>query len=183
MEVSGLRAGRGYPQLKRESDVFRRLVVLVVISSSLLLVGAGTAWAPRVHLLPGYSGECAALVNGEEFEGTFQGQASVEAYEAKENTVVATILLNGTCTVAGRTFSLADAVSSTPVTVTDASCRELRLQLGEALAKDVIVDLSGDEILLTPERRDKGIFCRIAKARVRRSPANLAADLNTLLNR
>ena len=163
--------------------MFRRLIGLFVISGALLLVTAGAAWAPRVHLLPGYTGECTAQVNGQEIDGIFQGQASVEAYEGKEDAVVATILLNGTCTVAGRAFSLADAVSSTLVTVAGASCDELRLQLGEALAKDVVVDLSDDEIVLTPERRDRGLFCRIAKARIKQSPARLAADLNILLNR
>jgi hypothetical protein len=149
----------------------------------MLLVSAGAAWAPRVHLLPGYTGDCAAQVQGEEVDGTFQGQASVESYEAKEDAVVATILVNGSCAVAGETFALADVVSSTIVSVTETSCDELRLQLGEALVKDVVIDLSDDEIVLTPEKRDRGIFCRIAKARTRQSPTKLAADLNTLLAR
>ena len=183
MEQTGPRAGWGHTQQERESDVFRRLIALSLVSGALVLVSAGAAWAPRVHLLPGYTGDCTAQVEGEDVAGTFQGQASVDHYEAKADAVVATILVNGSCTVPGEVFSIADAISSTVVSVAAASCSELRLQLGDAPVKDVIVDLSEDEIVLSAEKRDRGIFCRIAKARGMQSPAKLAADLNTLITR
>ncbi len=163
--------------------MFRRITGLIVISAALVVAAAGPAWAPRVHLLPGYTGPCTAQVEGAVVSGSFNGQASVVSYDAKENTLTATILVNGTCTAAGQPFSIADATSSTQATVTAASCTELRIRLGAAPVKDVVVDLSGADMVLIAEKRDRGLFCRIANARLKQGAARTAADLNALLNR
>ncbi|MDQ3986380.1 MAG: hypothetical protein M3280_07775 [Actinomycetota bacterium] len=161
--------------------MLKRIAVSVLIALvGLISLLPGTAWAPRVKGLPGYTGPCRVLLEDDSIvEGRFLGDIFVLNYEARGSDLLANLSITGACTANGEPYSLSDAPATAPVTILKSNCNRLDIRLGEATARTTItVDLSGEDMKSTGEKTDRDVLCQIARNRKKGSPALIADLLN-----
>jgi hypothetical protein len=145
---------------------------------ALALLVPGTAWAPRVKGLPGYTGPCTMEVSGTEANGVFLGDVFVQSYEAKDGSILANVSLTGSCRVGETAQGVTDAQAATPVTFEKANCKHLVVRLGTVVVRDIQVDLSGATMDSTGGKGDKVLLCAVAKSLKKGLLAQAASLLN-----
>jgi hypothetical protein len=160
-----------------------RAGALALATTMILGIGAGTAWAPRVKLLPAAGTPC--MVDLE--KGDFQGSFGLQSFAVQNGVAVAIGSLVGTCSTDTRDVIVpGGTIVAVPVRVSAASCDKIDLTFGDASVQvgtgKVGVTIPGTTLLPEP-KQVRGLMCAFA-AQVDKKPLTaLVTELNKVFAR
>ena len=156
----------------------------LALSTTLMLgVFAGTAWAPRVKLLPATGGAC--MVDLE--KGTFVGSFGLQSFTLQDGVAMAVGSLVGTCSTVDADVAVPDAtIVAVPFRVAAASCDKIDLTFGDASFATSTGKMSvaiPSTTLLPVPKQVRGPMCAFATQLNKRPLTDLVADLNRIFVR
>lgn len=160
-----------------------RAAALALAASMIVGVFAGTAWAPRVKLLPAVGTPCMVDLD----KGTFQGTFSLQSFTVQGGVPMAVGGLVGTCSTADADVATPSGLLvAVPFRIPSASCDAIVLEFGDATfaAGESKMAVTIPPASLTPQPKQvRGQMCAFAQQlRVRPLPT-LVAELNRIFAR
>lgn len=160
-----------------------RLTALALTTTLVLGAAAGTAWAPRVKLLPATGTACMVDLD----KGTFRGTFALQSFTVQDAVPMAVGELIGTCSTAEVDMAVPDALLvAVPMRVSSATCDAISIDFGDAVfpagASKMAVSLSATTLVPQP-KQVRGQFCAFAQQLRVRPLTALVAELNRIFAR
>ena len=156
---------------------------LALVTTLIVGVGAGTAWAPRVKLLPAAGTPC--MVDLE--KGDFVGSFGLQSFTVQNGVATAVGSLTGTCSTDTQDVAVpGGTIVAVPLKIPAASCDKIDLTFGDASftagAGKMSVTLPGTSLLPAP-KQVRGLFCAFAAQFNKKPLTDLVGELNKIFVR
>jgi hypothetical protein len=161
-----------------------RFGAVTLVTTIILGVGAGTAWAPRVKLLPVSGTPCTVDLD----KGTFVGSFGLQSFTVQNGTAMAVGSLTGTCSTDEADVAVpAGTIVSVAFKVSSASCDEIHLDLADAavaLGTTSKMAVAGTSVTLVADPKQvRGQMCAFAQKLPKKPLTDLVPELNKIFAR
>lgn len=162
---------------------FVRGGALALATTLILGVGAGTAWAPRVKLLPASGTPCMVDLESGDFVGSF----GLQSFTVQNGVAMAVGSLTGTCSTDTQDAPAPDGtIVAVPLKIPSASCDKIDLTFGDASftagSGKMSVAIPGTTLLPVP-KQVRGLFCAFAAQFNKKPLTDLVGELNKIFAR
>jgi hypothetical protein len=160
-----------------------RLGALALATIVVLGVFPGTAWAPRVKLLPAVGTPCTVDLD----KGTFEGTFGLQSFTVQNGVAVAVGSLVGTCSTDEADVAVPDGtLVAVPFKVPAASCDMIQLTFGDVSlpvgTSKMSVAVPGTTLTPNP-KQVRGLMCAFAQKVSKKLPTELVDELSKIFVR